>query len=109
MITSQKDASNDNFNFITSGLPDSCTLGRCWHVVITRSDFKSGTVLDSSAQTTWGMLLDFFVKSQKGLVWPVSHFVFFVSVFCLVSIFELKIDVLVSRTRITSVNVVCNY
>ena len=53
----------------TAGLLISCTLGRHLDVVITKSNFKSGTIFDSSAQTTWGMLLDFFfVKPENGLV-----------------------------------------
>ena len=47
----------------TAGLPIRWTLGHCWDDVITRSDFKSETILDSSSQTTRGKILDFFGKT----------------------------------------------
>ena len=37
----------------TSGLSFSCTLGHCWYVVITRSDFKSETILGFLSPNPW--------------------------------------------------------
>ena len=39
-----QECNNDVVVLHTTGLPFSCTLGRRWDVVMTRSDFKSETV-----------------------------------------------------------------
>ena len=43
----------------TAGSPVSYKLGPRWDVVVTRSDFKSKPILDSSPQTTRGKVLVF--------------------------------------------------
>ena len=56
----------------TAGLPISCTLGRYWDVVITRSDFKSETIFLIPQPKLHGAryVLDFLVKPKNALVWP---------------------------------------
>ena len=56
----------------TAGLPVSVTswdYAGSWNFCCWGPIWNPRPVLDSSAQTTWGMLLDFFVKPQNGLVW----------------------------------------
>ena len=59
-----------------------CQTVAHWDVVGTSSQLgpilNPRPVWDFSAKATRGMLLDFFVKSQNGLVWPV----FALFIFC---------------------------
>ena len=48
-----------SFTYFTAGLPISCTLGRCHNFYCWGLISNRGPVLDSSAQTVQGMLLDF--------------------------------------------------
>ena len=52
---------------LTAGLPVSYKFGPRWHFCCQGPILNPRPVLDSSAQTTRGMLLDFFCKTSK---WP---------------------------------------
>ena len=80
---------------------------RCWGVVITRSNFKSKTSFgffgrNNTRHVTW-----FFLNVKTGSFGQFSRF--FIAFLYLASFSELKIDVLVSWMRITSVNLVRDY
>ena len=76
---------------------------------MTRSNFKSETNFGFLSPNYMGHVTCLFVKTQNGFVWPVFPCFIFVSVLYLASFFKLKINVLVGRTRITSINLVCDY
>ena len=58
--------------YTTAGLPVSYRLGPRWYFCYWGQILIPRPALDSAAQTTRGMLLDFFVKPQNSLVWLVT-------------------------------------
>ena len=72
---------NDQYSWIAQELQVGTSLGPRWDDVITWSDFRSETILDSSAQTTRDNVLDFFCKPKNGLVWSVFASFCFLLVF----------------------------
>ena len=93
------------------GLQLDCQAVAHWGGIINRSGFKSQTISGFLRPNYTGHITCCFCKTSKWVcLGCFCVFLFPVNVFFYrASIFELKIDVLASRTCITSINLVCDY
>ena len=95
---------------VTAGLPISCTLGHGHNLFCRGPNLKPRPVLDLTAQTIPGKVLDFFCKTSKRACCASFREKVFSKVFSgTKSALWAQIDFLVSRKYTTSVNLVLEY